>query len=617
MAEYLPDGTYDFSLGQDAWHDPEHIRPNQYAAGVNVTTKGGKLSPRPAFWELERSFEKKTLTTSYGHERTLESIWRTGKFQAAIPYASAPFSYAILIISGLIYRMDLDSGMIVLLTEEFTLNQFSARINWSYAADKIIIYDFPDYPLIIDGDDVRRSDPDKDEVPISVLGTYNENRLFVANAGVEFTAGDAVGNLATPDAPVTFTEIFTPNSPFYRQQFSLPVEEAIHPIVAMGFIQQLDSSTGIGPMFVATDEKFYFYQTNQPRAQWGVGSQFGGILLANAGLAGARSFINVNSDLIFVDPDARIRALSTSRNESQRWSNVPISREVDNWMKLSDPTLAQFAVLGYFDNKIYITANPYRIKAETRNGQPVTDYAHGGFVVLELDSMSSFLSEGTPVWAGLWTGINPVEFFTVNKRAFVVSKDGCGGSAVNAIYEIKSKSKVDVVRGNERRIRSIVYTKEYNSGNPLQQKKQHSMSLFLSNVSRKFNLNVEYRPGNAPNFLQYNSWSYQAPTENCNIPKDGFFNGLAKHTFKEVVLGDPVEAGCSPVDKDDYKIYYTIQYRITLEGDWSLKSVRTKATPYAQEERQQPFFCKPQVGEEIPLKCNTDWMIPGESVCQP
>lgn len=623
----LQDGTGDFSLGQDSWHSPNQIRKNQYASGVNLSSRGGVLSLREGFHQLEMTFEDRLIVNKYGHFISIKEIWEGGKFQALIPFYKVSESLLITIISGFIFKTNIHTNQTFLVSETITVNQYVPRINWSFAGSQIVIFDYPDYPIVISDTRIFRCDPNhlvngqlQPQVPISSLGTFNENRLFVANAGAEFTASDAVGNLATPEAPITFAEVFTPSSPFYRQFFSLPTEEALYPIVAMGFIQQLDSNTGVGPMFVATNKKFYFFLTNQPRDQWGQ-SGFGGTLLSNAGLAGSRSFVNVNSDLVFLSSDGQVHAISTARNEVMRWGNVPISREVNNFLIFHDSSLKQYATLGYFDNRIFITANPYRVPCLDRNRQPVSDYAHGGLVVLETENIASLLAEGTPTWTGLWTGINPMDMTIVDERFFVISKDGdstIGG--INTIYEINKdvqfkprKTQYDIVRKNKRQIRSRVYTRSYNFDQPFTQKRLQTIVLHMEDLGGKVKIEVDYKPTHSTEWLRYGAWEHDCPTFTCDIPADALINGIALQQIEQIIFGDPEQTGFNPLNDDEYATFRAVQLRLTIEGEyWSLNNLKISAEPREFLERADTAPLKTVI---IGEQCNTDWNIPEESLC--
>lgn len=618
MSEFLPDGNTDFSLGQDAWQQPDRIQANQYAKGVNLSIRSGALSPRNGYHELMLNFELGTIETKFRHERTYEDIWRSGKFQALIPHVIYPENYLLTVISGLIFRTNVRTGRTILLSKTIKLNQYASRINWSFAADKIVIFDYPDYPIIIENETVTRSSLSHQidgqpapQIPVSSLGTYNHNRLFVANAGIEITAGDPVGSLAIPEAPTTFAEVFIDSSPFRNQFFSLSEEEASYPIAAMGFIQELDQSLGVGPLFVATEKKFHYYKTQQPRDQWTVG-QFSGIMLDNTGIAGARAFVNVNSDLIFASNSGRVHALSSSRGESKKWSNISISREVENYLK-AEPFLRRFCVLGYFDNRLFVTAKPYRITALTRDQRPVTDYAHGGFAVLEIESAASLLRQGTPVWTGVWTGIDPMDLCTVGDRCFIIAKNGG-----NRIFELKKDSTFDMVGKRKRPVRSIIYTRSYQFGDDFALKRENSLSLHLQDLKGDISLKIERRPSHSHKFLEYAAWQHHAPYGECGgLPEREFANGCAPLQLRQLVFGDATEQDCNPASQDEYNVFSETQLRLTLQADyWTLNGIKMKAEKLPYVERAGDNTCNTLTSQKLPLQCEPDLLLPEDSLCQ-
>lgn len=611
--QYVDDGNSDFSLGMDGYTNPDRIQNNQFARGVNVSTRGGTLSPRPPYVHQQLVFEHQLIDTKY-RQRTIADIWSSGKFQALIPLPQGPDNYLLTIISGLIFKTNVKTLVTQLLSEEFRVDQHAPRINWTFAGGKLVVFDYPDYPLIVDIFSVRRATID--DVPISRLGVYNQNRLFVANAGVELTAGDPVGGLLASRAPLSFDEVFTPSSPFYQQIFSLPVEDAIYPITAMGFIQLLDSSTGIGPLFVATEKKVYSYAVQQPRAQWGQGA-FGSVLLDNVGMAGARAFVNVNSDLVFLSSSGQIHALSSARDAAKKWGDVPISREVQPYLKYTAPELLNIAVLGYFDNRIFISANPYRVGASDRNGQPITDYAHGGFVVLELQAMATFLQQGTPVWSGLWTGVNPMEIAVIGDRCFIMSKDG-EFLGTNRLYELDRKSLVDTVENRERRVRSVVTTKRFDFEKPFEQKIEHTLTLHMNDLKGQVDLHIDRKPTHSPVWLHYRDWQHEAPVKTCDFPGDAFINGFAAHQLKELMFGDGVEGGNSELNGDDYTNFRGVQYRLQIEGEyWEIEHLKLRAALQERAEMDDTRLSEAQdTLTYIAEECEVDWLISIEDLCQ-
>lgn len=610
---FVQDGALEFTGGQDASKVPDQVPENGYYAGINVSTYNGIISPRPGWNKLDVAKPEGFLKLPTLQERTYADIFKSGKFQAAIPYNIGQESYLIIVISGIIYLINQRtlSSTVIEIEKGERINELKSRINWASAGKYIILFDYPAYPIIIEETTARRADPKKDEVPISVMGVYNQNRVFISNAGNDYTAGDPVGSTATPGAPITFREILTPGSPYFGQVFQLPTNFNNDPITAMGFLQTADTNTGIGSLLIANRRSIYTANTQNPRNSW-ESQQFTSMLTYDAGIVGARAMVNVNSDMFFLANDGQIRALSMSRDEQQRWSKVPISREVSNWIKYTDDNLKQFAVLGYFDNKIFVSVNPFRTKALTTQRFETIDYAHGGLVVLELDNISKLGNVGSPAWAGLWTGIRPMDIITVNNRCFVIAKDP---GFENAIYELTPGIYHDQANGLKRKIKSHVYTREYSFQDPFQNKEVHSMELSLQNVHQQFDMQVKYKPSQGTKFALWRNFSHYAPTQTCKIPNSKQLKGLAPHSFRDIRLGSPEENPCEPISNIFYTWFRKLQLKFTFLGNyWELHEFKLKAVVKPQSETD--IRCEPYPPVEVEEECDTDWSIGEYSLCQ-
>lgn len=617
VAQQVEDGTFLFDGGQDAYRTPDRIPDNSYARGVNVTTRKGVLGPRPPFINLDLRFTEETITSSFGYTRKIKDIFETGKYQCSLPYIFGADSFIVIVISGYIFFINKKTLEARLASSTIRVNEYRSRINGTNAGRYIVLHDPPDYPVIIEGNEVFRANPNniiagnrQPQVPVSTISTFNNNRLFVANAGVEFTAGDPVGNLATPEAPITFTEVLEPAQAFTGQTFSLGTQNDGQTITAMGFIQQNDKSTGIGPLFVATKDSVYYYRADLPRTDW-ESVDFGSVLLFNAGIAGPRAVTNVNSDLIFLSGEGYLHALSTSRNDSERWGNVPISREVENYLKFQEEELKEFAFIGYYGNRVYIGANPYRVNALDTNERLTTDYVHGGMVVLSMDNLSSLRGKAPPAWEGLWTGVAAMDFVNVDTQGYVIGKTG----GINGVYMIDETMTVDIVQGVKRPIQSYVYTREYQFKSPLLDKTVNAMMFPLHDLKGKVDVQVEYRPSHSKNFAKFGSFEHCAPYKQCTLPL-AQLTGRTYHNIKELIFGSPNDMlDCDPVTEDLYTISKGFQFRIGIRADnWQLRAIGVEGTIEPDPARDNTCDRFNAVG--LPVQCTPDWNVPELSLCE-
>lgn len=612
------DATIDWSFGQDAYHEPDRIQPNAYAKGVNIKCDRGIVSPRYGNQKVKLTFDDDTLSRITGLQVSVENVFLSGKFQSWIPYTVFPEHYFIVVVNGFVYRLNTRTKHVTLLSKTQTVNAFSSRINWSFAGDYIVLFDYPNFPLIIQDELVFRADPNniifgivEPQIPLAAtVGTYNQNRLAVANNGNEWTAGDPTGNLATPQAPITFTEI-QPGQAYPGQVFQLGTSITGEPITAMGFLQSVDQNTQVGPLFVATENSVYYYRTDLPRVNWADPNgtlQFGSLLLFNAGIVGPRAQVNVNSDLMFESAEGKIHAVSTARNDAKTWGNVPISREVENWLTFSDDSLKQYSFLQYLDNRVFISANPFRVNATTLEGDPIFDYAFGGTVVLNLNSMATLHEEKTPSWDGLWTApYYPMDMGISNKKAYVIGKDEQG---FNSVWLMEPQLTYDLIDGNEVYIDSIVETREYYSESRFLDKVLQAATLALTDVQGKFSLSIERRPSQVNNFYPWTDWQYDAPV--ASKYSSDYKKGLVGHNFKNLIFGAPEEE-CE--DNQFLNTFRKLQIRLRLSGkNWNLTDFKLDAISKPQDARNNA--CTQEETVTIPFRCNNYWKIKGVDLCK-
>jgi hypothetical protein len=616
MPELISAQCLDFLGGQDASLIPDRVADNALYQGINISVKRGAIRPRWGYEKKDIDYPQGGLFNRSNQFLSYKQIFQSGKFQTLAPYPTGDATRLLIVVAGhiFLYNVTLKTLIHIPISGGSTLNTRSARHTWTAAGDSIVIFDFPNYPVIVTGATARRADPFYMEVPVSTNGAFNQNRLFIANAGNEFTGGDPVGSLApNVNPPLTFQEIMTPASAYYGQIFQLTTAANGEPITAMGFLQVSDTSTGIGPLLIGTEKSIYAYGTDKPRAQWEQG-QFGAILVYDAGIVGPRAMANSNSDMFFMAADGHVRSLAMSRDEQKRWARVPISREVEPWLLNHDEALKRFAFVTYYNNKVFFSVNPYRVSAvDVNTNLPIADYAHAGMVVLELDNMSSFGEPSKPVWAGLWTGINPMDMVVMNDRAFAISKDP---TAINGIWEVNPEISHDTSECNIRYVRSRVYTKEHDFQDPFSNKEVHSLDLNLDALQGDFQLDVSYKPSHSSRFLPWGTVKHKAPWRDCDTPCNGYLQGYAHHMIRDLTLGSPVEAPeeCDPATQELYRVFRKLMLKITFTGKyWEVHEYRIKALPRVmtpQETRCEEFGVV-----ALPEECNDDWCIGDFNIC--
>lgn len=610
MAE-VADGTIDFSGGQNASQGPDRVPEDSYFSAINTSAKTGGLSPRDGLFKKDLIYPEGGIRVNSSFFRTYKEIFLSGKYQLSVPYSIGATHYVVIVVSGIIFLLNKSTLRMEVIPIEggSSLNESASRLNSSSAGRFLVIYDYPAYPVILYGRQATRSTAYSYGVPISVLGAFNESRLFIGNAGNEYTAGDPVGNPLTPDAPITFEEVEAPNAPYVGQVFSLPTHDINDPITAMLFLPSVDTSTGIGPLLISTKKGIWSVQSANARATWRP-EDFATLFLYEAGIAGKRAYTYVQSDLFFISSDGQLRSASMARDEQRKWAKVPMSREVKNWLKFWDKDLVQFAAVSYFDNKIILTCNPYRVSALTKGGKATTDYTHGGFVVMELENISTLGQTGKPAWAGLWTGIRPMDFCVTDDRCFIFAKE----DGQNAVFELMPGVTVDYADGKFRDIESVVYTRMYDCKDSFQDKELKSLDISLTNLRGDFSLETYFKPSHGASYTKWRKFKHSAPFNTCSVPTK-CFNGFAPHALSRLTLGSPDDYNsCDPVSKEFNRKFRKVQLKFKIKGrDWQIRDLKLRAITGTDDPKDNS--CVSYGDVPVCSECNSDWVIPRFKTC--
>lgn len=583
MAEIDFDGNITFRGGQNDSSPQESVGKDQYRKGVNLTTRHGVLSPRPAFIYQNLKFEDAEY-----NGKSIRTIFLTGKFQAAAPFTADNGKVLLVVISGLIFQIQNQKVRLLRLANNDRMNQYARRIHWSEAGRFLLFYDYPNANVVIEPASLaRRSDSERKifvsntwlpmpEAPPAILGCYNNSRLFLAREN-EFIAGDPVGKQGSPDAPLTFEESLVDAQPFNGQSFSLGSSNINNPITAMGTMQIIDSSTGVGPMFVATRDSFYSYRTDKVRAEW-ESIVFGMMSLYDCGIVGNRGFARLNSDLVFQSGDNAIRSFSSSRNKATKWNDSPISKEVEGWLSFNDKKWDDLTVLQSWNNRVLATVKPAQCHAKGLDDEIVADYYFEGILALELDNTSSLREQASPAWVGLWTGVRPMEIIRLGDDLYIMAKEGeFPGNTSNALYKVEENLYQDYTSNSKfRDIECRLYTRDYSFSSKFMDKKILSADLDLSDLQGDLEIKAYYRRNESENWAVWTYIDQSLPVTtkraSTSIPL------LKPHSVANYGIGSPADPGCSSLSDDSYLVFRSLQLMIEFKArNWQLNSIRLKS----------------------------------------
>lgn len=549
-----PDGYQSFQGGMNEGVSPSRIGSSQTQKNVNISLKKNSLKPRPPLRQVSGFTFSEASDLPFSGAISYRENFLTGRAQHNGKYQTEFGEYIVRVINGVIYLVNPRTWLVT----PIPVAGFSpiagtncTQINGHQADRYYVIYDWPNTPIVIENFTARRADQSNQEIPRAYIGTFVQNRIFAGNAGIEFGASDPVSP-SNPLAPITFKEsIVDPDtnpSPAYPEQFfALSYVERLSNITAMGFLKQTDGTSplGFGPLFVSTKEAIHLFRVNEPRSRWEE-IEFGSAYIFNYGVVGQKAQENVGPDLFYRSFDGQIYSTATLYSDQRRWGNTHISREIEDSLLTVNKDLLHHSALGYFENKLYVTLQPFVVEAKSLFGRAVEDYVFNGFGVMEINNTTGLTAQNSsPVWSSMYSGqFNDV--LEVDNRLFFFGRS-CKNNQ-NAIWEVEDSQGDDWIPDTHKPIRSRVYTKEFNFDTTFQDKVLKYVHFDVRNVLGAFKIEVLYRLNNDCCWSKFGNICYNS--------SDSIARGSIRDEF--IYASDEADGGEAR--------FKSIQFRFDIEG---------------------------------------------------
>lgn len=574
----LVDGSQDFGGGVDSnviptlasELAPNGLKRNQTAWLVNAHVRDGGVNPRGGI-----------LFRGVAHAG---GEW----YQGGIVYEPLTgFPYLVFMISGVPYRMDLQTYAVVDMSAGNPALRHPSSIDYAFFAqgEEFLVIQAGDYstlPLFWDGTTLRRSigitntsaapgTPGVNEIPAAGPMVYYMSRFWYANYRT-FSAGDIAGGnsgtipFAFRDAILNVTE-----NPLVvgGDGFTLPTFSGN--IRAIKFAAAIDAVQGQGQLFIFTRKQIYSMSPPITRADWIAADSANRPEIKVAqfvnGAVNDRSIVAVNGDLFFQSLEPSIRSLFLAVRYFQQWGNRSISANIERLLNFNDRGLMRYCSGMAFNNRLYQGALPLL----TDSG--VVQQAWSG---LDFTSISSFSAEFSPVWEGHQQGIQPFQFFTADfgglERAFALARSQLDGSI--GLWEF-SENRFDTNESGDKRIGWIIETPGYHFGLPNKQKQLQGGELWVDRVYGKITIHVYYRVDSDPCWIKWHVYEFCVARTSCENP-------LNPICYPEEQYGEgynwPIVLPTPPRPADSMRIRpsnlgYQFQVKIEIEGFCRLRAV--------------------------------------------
>jgi len=543
--ELLSDGTISWIGGMDTSRHPADIDEHQYFKAVNVCVpdSGGGLRVRPGIHCQRIEFESQKA----------KEVFRTGSVQAEGSFVSNGKKIIIILIDGYIIKLTkirIDAFKAELINENDRNSTFVARGWVIEIPNGCIVNNGVDSPVYITEDSQRRTDPNKGEIGIGMMGVYVQHRLFyVDQSQKRILASDFLN-------PIKYTLEDT-------NIFGFMCPDDSEFITAIGKQKSMLQYAEGGNLIWSSQRDIYSADVRGTRSDWASGStRVGKTTETIPGFSAISpySFESFNSNIYFRNTQFGIVDLRQSeyqfvREDAYYGQSVEASYFLNNdtdWMLGNCYTRA-------CNNKLFTTVAP----EITENGYV---YWNG---ILSFNPSATYTNQVvTPRrYESIFTGVRPWCLTTVRHpehrdELYIVSYDRDG---VNRLYQLVEDSDYDIDGFfNKVEIEGFIETRSYSHKSKYVPKVSVHRFYSLDLLERSLNIKVSSRFDGSGQWTP--NWSGDHLIDRSNIRNGKFMPIPHKPQIrKKVNLSQEKPPQCSSDDS-----FLSVQYRIEFKGPINL-----------------------------------------------
>jgi hypothetical protein len=611
---YIRDGSFSWAGGVDSSLsttvqtplNPDGLPRNELAWLNNATVRGGGITQRAGWQPLVN------LPQGY---------WQ-GQFTYEPDFG---FPYVVCVISGVVYRVDLQPPYQVtdLTGGDPNLLMPSdpavAEMAFFCQAESYLVIQAGDYfspgpvnppmtdsagrtlPLFWDGTILRRSvgiiGPVNipgtghlpfNEIPAATVMDYYENRLWYGQ-GRKYSAGDIVGDRASGGPAVEYRDavLKVTENPLAIGGDGFTVPTQAGNIRAIVHASQLNASLGQGSLYVGTRKAIYNPQVPITRADW-IGADASNmpsqpiVQLVN-GPSGHRSIIPINGDLYYQSFDPAIRSLIRAVQYFAQPGNTAISQNVNRVFKYTDRSLMRFSSSIYFDSR-FLTLTLPKIASDGVN------IIHQAILALDFDVVTNLSGQNAAVWEGAYDGLQFIELIGVDYNGLPRALAAIVSALDNTLqlWELTQDSNTE--NGDNR----VTWSAEFPAytwapgGYETELKQLAGGELWVDRVSGTVQLDVYYRPDGDPCWRKwFNTKFCAARNQDLGLASDAYpCEPLNEGSMYPVVFPEPCGSDCDAMRVRPTTIAYQFQVKIVLKGFCRIRGLILYAQPRIKPQYQ-------------------------------
>jgi len=579
----ITDGQMDWSSGVDSGRPttiagpamPHGIKRDQLAWLINGTVRGGGILTRT------------------GYAKRLAGVDWPGLYQGAYMYVPSNANpYAIIVIGGKIYKVDLDSYAVTNLSTAFGKSMPANEPLFHFVqGEQYLVIQAGDYlsnppgtnPLFWDDTTLTQSrgfigaNNPLNQIPPAGPMDYYMNRIWYARERT-YIAGNIVGGVGGI--------LSTTENPLALSGDGLTVPSNAGNIRMLAHTAELDTALGQGRLLIGTTKAIYRCNVPVTRDEW-TAPNFANqqplqtVAQIRYGPVGDRSNVVVNGDIFYQSLEPAIRSLALSTRYFGQWSNTPISRNENRALRFNDRSLLRYSSGIEFQNRLLQSVLPY---------QSPVGVAHRGILPLDFDLISSLGEKLPPAWEGALDGIDFLQLlegdFGGLQRAFAIVVSRKTGEI--EIWEITDSKRFDDAGDGDNRIQMTIETPSYTWGSPMSLKELESLELWFDKMLSTVDVTVYYRPDEYPCWIFWHHFSKCTAkdcTEDPDVAKPCYPTQPYCEAFVPTLTLPKPPVTCIQQSKQPSNIGNQFQVKIVVKGWARLRGLLI----YALGREKEPF----------------------------
>lgn len=421
------------------------------------------------------------------------------------------------------------------------------------------------------------------EIPACRMGAYGLGQNWVSSVdGLSFFPSDLVGSSSGTLANNYRDAVLKTTDAEVMGLFRLPVAGEI--ITSMTFVATLDQALGQGPLQVGVASGMFSVTAPFTLVDFqglGVVNPVSNPILTKSligfGPVGQNSTVLANSDTIFRSIEGINSLILARRDFSDIGGNTPISREMSRIINFDNISLLSYSSAIVFDNRLRMTCSP-QVSAQ--------GVFHMGELVLNYDLLSSLRGKASPVWDGLWTGMNTLQYtkgqFGPIERAFAFTFNLTDGQI--ELYELLKQGTEHFDNGDIRIIWVVETPVIYNQPlkNLTDMVRLIDGEMYLAEVDKRVDVAVFYRPIFYPCWIPWHTFAVCADMTGTNAQEQVRYR---------LGFSEPDGRVCDSINNRPFRDAEAFQLRFEITGHCKLWGVKTLADVLPETTFAKPAGC--------------------------